>query len=328
MLYFAANMNKTAVHDAAVVLVAARGASRRGMPGQETESGNMTILRRLARLPAIIGLWLLGATAAVAGAPEPGQMGFQPAVTPVMEDIIWFHDILLWLITIITVFVLVLLLYVIWRFSEKRNPTPSKTTHNTWIEIIWTVAPILILLAIVIPSFKLLYKADVVVDTELTVKAIGKQWYWSYEYPDNGNFTFDATLVEKDDLDDPSLYLLAADNAVVLPVDTKIKFLVTASDVLHNFAMPAFGIKIDAVPGRLNETWAYVPEEFAGQIFYGQCSELCGPGHAYMPITIKMVSKEDFAAWVEVAQEEFARIDAPNNRTKLAAAGGAVDVAD
>ena len=178
--------------------------------------------------------------------------------------------------------------------GKSETQRPSKTTHNTWIEVAWTVIPILILLVIVFPSFSLLYKADTIPETELTVKVIGKQWYWTYEYPDNGDFTFDAILVEKEDLEDPSLYLLATDNAMVLPVDTNIKFLVTASDVLHNFAMPAMGIKMDAVPGRLNETWAYVPEEFAGETYYGQCSELCGAGHAYMPITIRMVSKAEF----------------------------------
>ncbi|HMB78348.1 MAG TPA: cytochrome c oxidase subunit II [Kiloniellaceae bacterium] len=278
-------------------------------------------------MPVAIALLLGSATAAFAGPPRPGQMGFQPPVTPVMEDIEKFHDLLLIIITSITVFVLILLLIVMWRFSEKRNPTPSKTTHNTWIEVAWTVVPILILIAIVFPSFSLLYKADVVPETEMTVKVIGKQWYWTFEYPDNGNFTFDAIKAEKDELEDKSLYLLATDNPVVLPVDTNIKFLVTAADVLHDFALPAFGIKLDAVPGRLNETWAYVPERFAGETFYGQCSELCGSGHAFMPVTVKMVSKADYEAWVKEAQEEFARIDAPETRTNVADASGVADFA-
>jgi len=288
----------------------------------------MISMRRLARLPAAIGLLLGSLTAAFAGAPQPGEMTFQPAVTPVMEDITKFHDLLLVIITAITIFVLALLLYVVWRFSEKRNPTPSKTTHNTVIEVVWTVVPILILIAIVFPSFSLLYKADVVPETEMTVKVIGKQWYWTFEYPDNGNFTFDAIKAEKEDLEDKSLYLLATDNPLVLPVDTNIKFLVTAADVLHDFALPAFGIKLDGVPGRLNETWAYVPEKFAGETFYGQCSELCGSGHAFMPITVKMVSKADYEAWVKVAQEEFARLDAPENRTTVADANNAAQAAD
>jgi cytochrome c oxidase subunit 2 len=232
----------------------ARGAVRsQGVPleggaGAKTESGKMISFGRLASLPAAIGLLLVSTAAALAGPPRSGQMTLQPAVTPVMEDITTFHDLLLVIITVITIFVLILLLYVVWRFSEKRNPTPSKTTHNTTIEVLWTVVPILILIAIVFPSFSLLYKADVVPETELTVKAIGKQWYWTFEYPDNGNFTFDAIKAEKEDLEDKSLYLLATDNPVVLPVDTNIKFLVTAADVLHNFAMPAFGIKLDGVP--------------------------------------------------------------------------------
>jgi len=287
----------------------------------------MMCFGRLARLPAAIGLLLLSATAAFAEAPRPGQMTLQPAVTPVMEDITNFHRLLLIIITCITIFVLVLLLYVIWRFSEKRNPVPSKTTHHTMIEVIWTVVPILILIAIVFPSFHLLYKADVVPETEMTVKLVGKQWYWTVEYPDNGNFAFDVLMAEKDSLDDKSLYLLAADNPIVLPVDTSVKFLVTGDDVIHNFAMPAFGIKIDAVPGRLNETWAKVPEEFAGQTFYGQCSELCGANHAFMPINIKMVSKAEFKDWVEKAQKEFARLDAPETRTKMADASGVIHVA-
>ncbi len=247
------------------------------------------------------------------GGPEPWQLGLQPAVTPTMERITSFHDLLLWVITLITLFVLALLLYVMWRFSEHRNPNPSSTTHNTLIEVLWTVIPVVILVAIAVPSFRLLYFADRIEDADLTVKAIGKQWYWSYAYPDHGNFEFDSYMIPDADLKPGEPRLLAADNAMVLPVDTNIRFLITAADVLHNFAVPAFGLKLDGVPGRINETWAYIPPEYAGQTFYGQCSELCGTNHAYMPIMIKMVSKADFDKWVKEAQEEYASDDRPSS---------------
>ncbi len=272
----------------------------------------MTFLSRLGLLAAAFLFTLGPATLGKAVAqPQDYQLGFQKAVTPVAERIASFHDVLLVIITLITVFVLVLLLWVMYRFSEKRNPTPSKTTHHVGLELAWTVIPVLILIGIAFPSFRLLYFADQVQDADITVKVIGRQWYWSYEYPDHGNFTFDAYMVADADLEPGQPRLLTADNALVLPVDTNIRFLVTASDVLHNFAMPQFGLKMDAVPGRNNETWAYVPAEYAGQTFYGQCSELCGTGHAYMPIMIKMLSKAEFAAWTEKARQEFARLDAP-----------------
>ncbi|NIA72193.1 cytochrome c oxidase subunit II [Pelagibius litoralis] len=269
----------------------------------------MTVLSRMGLVAAAF-LSTLGT--AFASEPLPYQLGFQPAVTPVMERITSFHNLLLIVITLITLFVLVLLLYVMWRFSEKRNPNPSKTTHNTLIEVAWTVIPIIILVVIAIPSFRLLYFAETVQESDITVKAIGRQWYWSFEYPDHGNFTFDANMVPDEELQPGQPRLLTTDNAMVLPVDTNIRFLITASDVLHNFAMPSFALKTDAVPGRINETWAYVPADFAGRTFYGQCSELCGTGHAYMPIMIKMVTKEEFAAWTEQALEEFGSVEEPS----------------
>ena len=268
----------------------------------------MTFLSRLGALAAALFFGTLGAALA---APENYMMDFQEPVTPVMERIKSFHDILLILCVVITLFVLVLLLWVMFRYSEKRNPTPSRTTHNVTLELAWTVIPVLILIGIAFPSFRLLYFADRVEDADMTIKAVGRQWYWSFEYPDHGNFTFDAFMVQEADLQPGQPRLLTTDNALVLPVDTNIRILVTASDVIHNFAMPQFGLKTDAVPGRINETWTYVPAEFAGRTFYGQCSELCGTGHAFMPIMIHMVSKEEFATWVEQAQEEFAGVDAP-----------------
>lgn len=269
----------------------------------------MTFLSRLGALAAAFFFGTLGAALA---APENYMVDFQEPVTPVMERIKSFHDILLIICVVITLFVLVLLLWVMFRYSEKRNPTPSRTTHNVTLELAWTVIPVLILIGIAFPSFRLLYFADRVEDADITIKAIGRQWYWSFEYPDHGNFTFDAFMVQDADLQPGQPRLLTTDNALVLPVDTNIRILVTASDVIHNFAMPQFGLKTDAVPGRINETWTYVPAEFAGRTFYGQCSELCGTGHAFMPIMIHMVSKEEFATWAEQAREEFASVDAPH----------------
>lgn len=258
---------------------------------------------------AVAAFGLVGMiTSAWAAQPEPWQMGFQPAASPVMEEISHFHDILLVIITLITIFVLALLLYVVWRFSEKRNPTPSKTTHNTLIEIVWTVVPVLILVYIAFKSFPLLYFTDVTPESDMTIKAVGHQWFWSYEYPDNGNFTFDAYMIADADID-PSkgqIRLLSADNNLVVPVDTTIKVLLAADDVIHAFAMPAFGVKEDAVPGRLNETWFKATKE---GLYYGQCSELCGNGHAYMPIVIEVVSKTKFDEWVKEAQSKFAKVD-------------------
>lgn len=253
------------------------------------------------------GLAAASAAPALAEAPQPWQMGFQPAASLVMEELTAFHNMLLAIITLIVVFVLGLLLYVVFRFNERRSPTPSRTAHHTLLEVLWTAVPVLILVLIAIPSFRLLYYADRTAEPELTVKAIGHQWYWSYEYPDHGNFSFDAIMVPDGELQAGQLRLLETDNRVVLPVDTDIRLLVTADDVLHSWAMPAFGVKIDAVPGRINETWVRITRE---GVFYGQCSELCGVGHAYMPAAVEAVSKERFQVWVEEAKARFARLPA------------------
>jgi len=267
------------------------------------------------RAKALMLLWAISAAlmslvpGTASAAPEPWQMHFQPAVTPVMEQVTSFHHFLLIVIVAITAFVMLLLLIVIVRFNERANPVPSKTSHNTFVEVVWTVVPVLILVGIAIPSFKLMYFADRTEEAEMTIKAIGHQWYWSYEYPDNGNFTFDALLVPDEELKPGQLRLLETDNRVVIPVNTKIRLLITASDVIHSFAVPSFGVKLDAVPGKTNETWTEVTQE---GVYYGQCSELCGDNHAYMPITVEVVSKEKFAAWVAEAQQKFARIDEPS----------------
>ncbi|MFD2204353.1 cytochrome c oxidase subunit II [Kiloniella antarctica] len=270
----------------------------------------MRFLKRIAYIFSAVALVSGLAVTANASQPTAWGLGFQEAATPVMEQITSFGSLLHYLMAAVTLFVLFLLLYVMWRFSEKRNPVPSKTSHNTLIEIIWTAVPVIILVIIAIPSFKLLYAADSNPNTEMTIKAIGKQWYWSYEYPDQGDFTFDAYMKSEDELEPGEPRLLATDNAVVVPVDTKIRLLVAGDDVIHSFAMPAFGLKLDGVPGRINETWFEVTKEGT---YYGQCSEICGTGHSYMPIMIKAVSKEEFAKWVEFAKEEYAEIETDNS---------------
>ncbi|MEM7223127.1 MAG: cytochrome c oxidase subunit II [Pseudomonadota bacterium] len=273
----------------------------------------MTITRCLSFVAGLFGAVLsLGLLPVVAiageGLPYDWQTGFQKAYSPTMERITTFNDWLFILISVIVIFVLALLVYVMWRFSETKNPNPSRTTHNTLIEVIWTVVPAVILVLVAIPSFKLLYFADSNPDAELTVKAIGRQWYWSYEYPDNGNFIFDSYMVADGDLKPGEPRLLQTDTAMVIPVDTPVRLLITASDVLHAFAMPSMGLKLDAVPGRINETWVQATET---GIYYGQCSELCGTDHSYMPIMLKVVSKADYDEWVKQAQEEYARVEEP-----------------
>ena len=235
-----------------------------------------------------------------------------------------FHDGLLVVITAITIFVLVLLLYASWRFREKRNPTPSTTTHNTLIEILWTVIPIMILIGIAIPSFRLLYFADRTTEVDMTLKIIGNQWYWSYEYPDQGNFTFDANLVQDADLKPGQPRLMTTDNPVVLPAGKKIRLLMTSRDVLHSWAISSLGVRLDNVPGRTNEVWVEINEPGT---YYGFCSELCGAGHAYMPIMVKAVSPAEFETWVGYAQKTFARVDEPAAPVKKAATPESVKVA-
>jgi cytochrome c oxidase subunit 2 len=248
----------------------------------------------------------LAVSPALAAWPEPWQLGFQPALSPVMEQIDSLHDLLMWIITLISFFVLALLGYACFRYRASRNTTPSRRTHNTVLEIAWTALPVLILVVIAIPSFKLLYYMDRTPDAEMTLKAIGRQWYWSYEYPDQGNLTFDAYMVADADLEPGQLRLLTTDTAVVLPVETTIRLLTTASDVIHSWAMPSLGIKLDAIPGHINETWMRIEEP---GMYYGQCSELCGDYHGFMPIMIRAVARDEFDAWAQQAQEEAARAD-------------------
>ena len=278
----------------------------------------MPVFSRLSTYAVTIGALLASAASALAatGQPSPWALGLQEAASPVMADITWFHNFLLVLITAITVFVLALLLIVMIRFNARANPNPSRTTHNALIEVVWTIAPVVILLAIAVPSFRLLFLELDAPKADLTVKATGKQWYWSYNYPDNGNFEFDSILVEDKDLKPDQPRLLTVDNEMVVPVNKVVRIQTTGADVIHSFAVPAFGIKIDSVPGRLNETWFKATKE---GMFYGQCSELCGKDHAFMPIVVRVVNDQEFAAWVEGAKKKFAA----NPANSLASAGAA-----
>ena len=256
---------------------------------------------------AAVALNVAPASAEVFGQSVDGQVGLQNAVTPVAHSIHDFYNLVTTIIIVITLFVLGLLVYVMYRFSESRNPTPSRVTHNTLIEVLWTVLPIIILVIIAVPSFKLLNLQYAYPKADLTIKATGYQWYWSHQYPDQGGFSFDSymlddegrnELIEKG-IDAPRN--LAVDNEVVVPVNKVVHVLVTAEDVLHNWTIPAFGSKTDAVPGRLTATWFKAERE---GVFYGQCSELCGINHAFMPIAVRVVSEETFNKWVEARKAD------------------------
>ena len=256
---------------------------------------NLSLGRIAAGVLALTALAPLSGVALAEGPPAPWQMGLPESATPGKQQMTEFHNLLLWIITGITVFVLGLLVYVMVRFNAKRNPVPSKTTHNALIEVVWTVVPVLILLVIAIPSFRLLYYLDKSADPEMTVVVRGYSWHWGYELPDQQIPEFLSYIVQDDELTEDQVRLLSTTDPLILPVDTDIQVLVTSGDVLHAFAMPNFGVKIDAVPGRMNETWFRIEKEGT---FYGQCSELCGTGHGYMPIEVRAVSREAFDDWV------------------------------
>ena len=270
----------------------------------------------LASVPALAGT----------GMPTDWQMNLQGAVTPVAEFIHWFHDWLNIIIAIVTLFVLALLIYVVFRFNEKANPVPSKTTHNALLEVCWTVIPVLILVVIAIPSFRLLKLQLEVPQADMTLKVTGKQWYWSYEYAqDNGAFGFDSLMLDEKARAEAiasnkiaaaeAPRLLAVDNEAIVPIGKTVRVQVTGADVIHKFTVPSFGIKIDAIPGRLNETWFKAERE---GIYYGQCSFICGQNHAYMPIAFRVVSQERYAAWLAEAKQKFA--NAEDAGSKFAAA--------
>ena len=259
-------------------------------------------------------LLLLLPGSVLANQPKDWQLGFQKSASETMDDIVWFHDyMLLPVITAITVFVLFLIAYACIRFRASKNKEASTTSHNTFIEVIWTLVPCLILIVLAVPSFKVLYSQDEIPKADVTIKAIGYQWYWGYEYPDE-NIIFDSYMIEEKDLKEGQPRLLSVDNEVYVPVNKVVKVMITANDVLHAWALPSFGVKRDAVPGRINETW--FKADRVGT-FYGQCSELCGIKHAFMPITVNVVSQEEYDKWLEKAKVEFAKEEI-NNNIKLA----------
>ncbi len=285
-----------------------------GKFGQQSgESGNHMTNKFLAGL-GLAGLALVSFTsAAVASQAEDWQLGLQESATPVMTDLVFMHDwILMPIITIITLFVLGLLLWVMIQYNAGRNPTPSKFTHNFAIEVAWTLIPVAILVVISLYSFPLLYKQDRIPEADMTIKAIGSSWYWSYEYPDHDDISITALMVPEDELKEGQPRLLATDENVVVPVNATVRVQVTSTDVIHAWTIPAFGIKMDAVPGRLNETWFKAERE---GMFYGQCSELCGKDHAYMPIAVEVVSQEKFDEWVKT---QTAANDTAPNTTEIA----------
>ncbi|MBV8472328.1 MAG: cytochrome c oxidase subunit II, partial [Hyphomicrobiales bacterium] len=249
---------------------------------------------------ALVGLFAASAAWADSyGHAEPGQIGFQEPVTDLARYLQWFHNVvLLPTIIVISLFVLGLLVYTVWRFNEKANPTPSRTTHNTAVEVAWTVVPVLILVFIAIPSFRLLTMQLTIPDADVTIKVTASQWHWNYAYPkDQGDFSFDSYIKDDKDLKPESgdLRLLAVDNEAVVPINKIVRLQVTASDVIHSFVVQSFGVRVDAVPGRLNETWFKADRE---GVYYGQCSKLCGKDHAYMPIAFRVVSEDQYKAWL------------------------------
>ncbi len=257
---------------------------------------------------AVLSLFI--STAACAAVPSEWGLGFQESASPIMDRLQHFHDMLLYIIAAITVFVMILLAYVIIRFRASANPTPSKTTHNVPLEILWTVVPVIILIVIVIPSLQLLFYMDRTEKTDMTLKITGYQWYWGYEYPDFGGVNFQANMIPEAEIKKEAgqIRLLSTDNPVVIPTDTNIQLLITAADVIHAFTVPAFGVKKDAVPGRLNESWVRVTKPGT---YYGQCSEICGKNHAYMPIEFKAVPKPEFDAWIAEQKKAQGIADAP-----------------
>ncbi len=274
------------------------------------------IFKRLINMAAAAAAMVGMPASAFADEPgfSPWQLGFQNAATGVADDIHWFNNLTLWIIIPITLFVLVLLITVMVKFNAKANPVPSRTSHNTLIEVVWTIAPILILVIIAIPSFRLLYKELDIPDYDMTVKVTGYQWYWGYEYTDDGmgELSFDSIMLEDNERAAAAEAqgvplsevprLLSVDYDLVVPVGKTVRVQVTSEDVIHSFAMPAFGVKVDAVPGRLNETWFKAREP---GVYYGQCSELCGIKHAFMPIALRVVTQEQYDAWATAAQDDL-----------------------
>jgi len=269
----------------------------------------MPVFFRTIAIAAAALLLPHGAALAGLGQPSPWEFGLQDSATPVMDDVVWLHNFVLWIVTGITIFVLALLITVMVKFNAKANPTPSRTTHNTLVEVLWTVIPVIVLVVIALPSFRILFFQLNTPPADLTIKATGVTWNWKYNYPDNGDFEYDSLILPEKDRKADQPRLLSVDNEMVVPVNKTVRVLVTGFDVIHSFAVPSFGIKIDAIPGRLNETWFKATKE---GWYYGQCSELCGKDHAFMPIAVHVVSEQAFNTWIEEAKKKFAANGAPN----------------
>jgi cytochrome c oxidase subunit 2 len=276
---------------------------RRGGSGEATMKPRGLV--RLGWTVLAVALGGAAAHAVVPGHAVPNQIGFQAPVTEVSRYIVWFHnDVLMPVITLISLFVLGLLGYVVWRFNEKANPTPSKTTHNTLIEVLWTVIPVFVLVFIAVPSFRLLTLELVVPPSDMTMKVTGSQWHWNYTYPkEAGGFNFDSYMKDEADLKPDELRLLAVDNEAVVPINKIIKLEITSADVIHSFIVQSFGVRVDAVPGRNNETWFKADRE---GVYYGQCSKICGKDHAFMPIAFRVVSEDAYKAWLLDAKKKYA----------------------
>ncbi|HMD66027.1 MAG TPA: cytochrome c oxidase subunit II [Stellaceae bacterium] len=293
----------------------------------------LSTTKAMARAVLVLAFAVFGiaAIAAVAGAaePKPWQLGFQPPATPVMERLEAFHNGLwppgLLVITfLIATFVMILLAVAMWRFNHRRHPVPTRTSHNTVIEMLWTVVPVLILVLIAIPSFKLMYYMDRVPNPEMTIKVTGHQWYWSYEYPDQGGLAFDSNIIPEDQLKSGQKRLLDVDNPLVVPADTIIRVLVTGTDVIHSWFVPSFGVQEYAIVGRLNESWMKI--DHAGT-YYGQCNQICGVNHAFMPIKVEAVSKDAFQHWLIDAKKKFASHDDGTGTVRVAAVPDSPDAA-
>ena len=272
--------------------------------------------RLLAAVSGVAGLVL--ASPAWAQVPRNWQLGFQPAHSPVQEGIEGLHAMILWLITVITIFVACLLLYVVWRYRQARHPVPSRVSHHTALEVAWTLLPVLILVLIAIPSFRLIYYEDRTEDPALTIKVTGRQWAWEYAYPDNGGFSFISNMIADDEIKPAELRRLSVDNRLVLPAGKNIRILTTGQDVIHSFFVPSLGVQKYSIPGRTLETWFRADQP---GIFYGECNQICGTNHSAMPIAVEAKSDQDFAAWVEQAKVKYAGGEpaAPESAPRLAA---------
>ena len=262
-----------------------------------------------AAMSVMMAFGVVCVSTAYAAEPQPWQLGLQDPAGSIAERATSLHNMLLVIITVISLFVLGLLVYVCVRFRASANPKPSKTSHNTIIEILWTVVPVLILVVIAVPSFQLLYYMDKTKDTEMVIKVTGNQWYWNYEYPDE-NISFDSYLVDEEDLGEDQIRLLSVDNPLVVPAGTRIKLLVTGNDVMHSFFVPSLAVQIYSIAGRINEAWIDVPE--GTKKYYGQCNQICGVNHAYMPIVVHALNEADYAEWLLNAKEEFASVEIPS----------------